>query len=117
MQKVNLEEKYAQFSEQWSPRVIGRYEGHDVRISKLEGDFIWHSHEHDELFLVIEGELDLEFHDADTVTLKAGEMLIVPKGVEHWPRANNGEAKLFVMDPAGAPNTGDEETASTLVNI
>ncbi|WP_340588706.1 cupin domain-containing protein [Erythrobacter alti] len=111
---VNLEEKFATFSEHWAPRIVGRYEGHEVRIAKLDGEFTWHSHTHDELFLLIEGMLEVEFRDR-TETLRAGELLIIKAGEEHRPVANHGEANLLLLDPADAPNTGDPATATVAV--
>lgn len=115
--KVSLEEKFALFEERWAPRLAARYNGNEVRLAKLEGDFHWHAHpDSDELFLVIEGELDIEFRDR-TETLCAGEMIVVPRGTEHCPRANKGEVKVLVMDADGTPNTGDEETAFKPVEV
>lgn len=114
--KVNLAEKLAGFSDHWAPRIVSRYEGHEVRIAKLEGEFTWHSHEHDELFLMIDGELDLEFRDRTEVLLP-GELIVVPRGTEHRPCARKGEVKVLFMDPADAPNTGDAETATVAVEI
>lgn len=114
-QKVNLAEKFATFDECWAPRIVARYEGHEVRIAKLEGEFHWHKHDHDELFLLIEGELEVEFRDEIQV-LAQGELLLIPSGVEHRPVASKGLAKLMIMDPAGAPNTGDETTATKAVD-
>lgn len=111
---VSLAEKFATFSEHWAPRIVGRYEGHEVRIAKLDGEFTWHSHTHDELFLMIEGRLDVEFRDR-TEVLAAGDLLIIPAGEEHRPNARYGEAKLMLLDPADAPNTGDPETATIAV--
>jgi mannose-6-phosphate isomerase-like protein (cupin superfamily) len=115
--KVNLIEKFSLFSEQWSPKLVARYNQNEVRLSKLEGDFHWHHHAHtDELFLVLEGELEIDFEDR-TEHLKAGELIVVPAGTEHRPRAMKGEAKVLVMDADGTPNTGDEETAAVVNEI
>ena len=115
--KVSLAEKFALFDEQWAPRLAARYNGNEVRLAKLEGDFHWHSHEDtDELFLVIEGEFDIEFRGS-TQTLKAGEMIVVPRGTEHCPRAKKGEVKVLIMDAEGTPNTGDAATAFTPVEV
>lgn len=110
--KVNLAEKFAAFSEHWAPRVVARYNDNDVRIVKVEGEFIWHSHpETDDFFLVLEGVLDIDLRDR-TVTLAPGELFVVPKGVEHRPAARHGEVKMIVIEPVGTPNTGDEATAT-----
>jgi len=116
-EKVNLAEKLDGFTDHWAPRIIARYNDHEVRVVKVEGEFIWHQHdETDELFLVVEGELDIEFRDR-IVSLKAGEMIVVPRGVEHRTAARNGEAKLLLIDPKDMPNTGDEATATKAVEI
>lgn len=116
-QKVRLSDKFALFEEQWAPRLAARYNGNEVRLAKVEGEFHWHKHdETDELFLVIEGELDMEFRDR-TETLQTGDLIVVPRGTDHRPCARNGEAKLLVMDADGTPNTGDAATAFTPVEI
>lgn len=115
--KVVLDEKFAAFSEQWSPKIVARFNDSEVRLCKLEGEFHWHHHdETDEMFLVVEGELEIDFEDR-TETLRAGEMIVVPRGTEHRPRATKGEAKVFVMDAEGTPNSGDEKTATKAVEL
>ena len=115
--KVNLTEKLDSFSNHWAPRIVARYNDHEVRLVKVEGEFIWHQHdETDELFLILEGELDMEFRDR-TVTLQAGELIVVPKGTEHRPCARRGEVKLLLIDPRDMPNTGDPATATVAVEI
>ena len=87
MDPVNLAAKFAEFSEHWSPKIVGRVDDYDVKIVKLEGEFVWHKHDdEDELFLVIDGVMSIEMRD-ETVDLKAGEMFVVPRGVEHKPMA------------------------------
>ncbi len=116
MDKVNLAEKLDTFSEHWSPRIVGSYNGNDIMVVKAEGEFTWHSHpETDDFFLVLKGEIDIELRD-QTVTLGPGEIFVVPKGVEHRPVARC-EAHLMIIEPAGTPNTGDPETAVTKVTI
>jgi len=113
--RVNLAEKLGTFSEQWAPRIIGRYNDNEVRVVKVEGEFGWHKHdETDEHFLVLEGHLDIEMRDR-VVSLGAGELFVVPRGTEHRPCAREGEAKLLLIDPAGMPNTGDPATATVAV--
>jgi mannose-6-phosphate isomerase-like protein (cupin superfamily) len=108
---VNLAEKLALFSDHWNPRIVGRYNGNEVRVSKLKGQFVWHSHAGtDELFLVLKGRLNIEFRDG-VRTLNPGEFLVVPKGVEHRPVAP-GEVELLVMDREGEPNTGSEPVSA-----
>lgn len=109
---VNLAEKFAGFSEHWAPRIVARYNDNDIRIVKVEGEFVWHSHpETDDFFLVLEGVLDIELRDR-IVTLHPGEIFVVPRGVEHRPVARQGEVKLIVIEPMGTPNTGDAATAT-----
>ena len=115
--KVNLAEKLDQFSEHFAPKIIARYNDNEVRLVKAEGELVWHKHdETDELFLIFDGEFDMEFRDR-TVTVRPGELLIVPRGVEHRPTARRGEVKLLLIDPNGTPNTGDNETATHAVEL
>ena len=115
--KVNLPDKLDSFSEHWSPRIVAQYNGNDIMVVKLEGEFVWHSHaETDDLFLVLDGELDIELRDR-TVTLGPGELFVVPAGIEHRPVARRGEVKLLLIEPEGTPNTGDEATATAKVEI
>lgn len=106
MNKVNLKEKLDRFDERWSPKIVGELNGQYVKIAKLEGEFPWHSHEHeDELFLVVEGRIVLHLRDRD-VPLEAGELFIVPRGVEHRPTAEE-EASVLLFEPISTVNTGD----------
>ncbi len=115
--KVNLAHKFAGFSEHWAPRLVARYNGNEVRLAKVDGEFHWHKHDDtDELFLVIEGALEMEFRDR-TEHLSVGEMIVVPRGVEHRPCARQGEVKLVIIDAEGTPNTGDEATAFTPIEV
>ena len=115
--KVNLESKFGSFADQWAPRIVARYNDHEVRLVRVEGEFIWHMHEDsDELFLVLDGELAMEFRDR-VETLGPGELIVVPKGTEHRPCARNGEVKLLLIDPKDTPNTGDHKTATIAVEI
>lgn len=108
---VNLKERLSLFNEHWSPRTVAEFNGHDVMVVKVEGEFNWHAHaDTDDLFLVLSGEIDIELRDG-TVTLKTGEMFVVPKGVEHRPVAKQ-EAHLLLIEPTGTPNTGDPRTAA-----
>lgn len=116
-QKINLLEKFDQFEGAWEPRIAAHYNDHEVRIARAEGEFPWHSHpDNDELFLVLEGELLIDFRD-ESQKLSAGEMLIVPKGVEHRTRTQNGQAKVLIIDPKDTPNTGDPDTAFRAVDV
>ena len=115
--KVNLAEKLDAFSEHWSPKIVARYNDNEVRLVKTDGEFVWHKHdETDELFLILEGEFDMEFRDR-MVTVRPGELLIVPRGTEHRPAARRGEVKLLLIDPNGTPNTGDNATATHAVEL
>src|SRR5688572_17384089 len=115
--KVNIPEKLASFSDHWAPRIVARYNDHEVRLVKVEGEFIWHSHpDTDELFLVLDGTLEMELRDR-TEILGPGELFVVPRGTEHRPCARDGEAKLLLIDPRDMPNTGDEATATRAVEI
>ena len=114
---VNLDEKFATFDEHWSPRIVARYNDNDIRIVKVEGEFVWHSHaDTDDFFHVLDGRLDIDLRDR-TVTLGPGELFVVPKGVEHRPVARHGEARLIVIEPSGTANTGNVATAFKPVEI
>ncbi len=105
MDKINIEEKFSLFNDHWSPKVIGELNGQQVKLAKVKGEFVWHSHENeDELFYIIKGNLTLEFRDK-TVELSPGEMYIIPKGVEHRPIAEN-EVHLMLFEPAATKHTG-----------
>ena len=107
---VNLAEKLAAFTEHWQPRTVAEFNGHDVMVVKAQGEFVWHKHdETDDFFLVLRGELVIELRDG-SVTLRPGDLFIVPKGVEHRPVAKE-EVHLLLIEPSGTPNTGDRTTA------
>jgi mannose-6-phosphate isomerase-like protein (cupin superfamily) len=116
---VNLVEKLASFSDHWNPRIVARCNGNEVRIAKVEGEFTWHSHaESDELFLLISGDFAIEFRDG-LVPIAPGELIVVPKGVEHRPVAT-GECQILMLDREGEPNTGaspSEYTRQTLETL
>ena len=111
---INIAKKFATFSEAWAPRILARYEGHEVRIARLDGSFDWHAHPHDELFLILEGTLDIELRDR-IETLGEGELIVIPAGTDHRPVANRGEVKALLLDPAESPNTGDPATATVAI--
>ena len=103
---INLAEKFNLFSEQWSPKIIAQMNDYHFKLVKVQGEFVWHNHpETDEFFMVLDGELAIELPDR-TVTLKAGEVFVVPKGVEHRPVAAQ-ECHMLLVEPAGTINTGD----------
>jgi mannose-6-phosphate isomerase-like protein (cupin superfamily) len=113
MEKVRLTDAFASIDERWDPHLAGELNGQAVKLAKAEGDFVWHSHaDADELFLVTEGRLRIEFRDRDDVTLEAGELLVVPRGTEHRPVAEP-EAHMLLFEPAGTRNTGDVENELT----
>lgn len=106
--KVSISEKLSLFKDHWNPRIVGELNGQQVKLAKFLGSFDWHHHEHEEeLFLVIKGKFDMEFRDK-TVTVNPGEFLIVPRGVEHRPVANE-EAEVLLFEPASTVNTGNLE--------
>lgn len=111
---VNIDEKFALFKEQWSPKIIAQFNELHVKAVKVQGEFIWHSHpETDELFLVHKGELFIDYRDCRNI-VRAGELFIVPRGVEHRPVAPE-ECEMLLIEPAGTVNTGDaggERTAT-----
>ena len=112
---INLEHKLGLFTEQWQPKVIAEMNDYQFKIVKLEGDFIWHDHKDtDEAFIVMDGELRIDFRDG-SVRVAAGEMFVVPKGVEHKPYAER-EVKLMLIEPRDVPNTGHEGGERTAQN-
>ena len=111
MSQVNLEAKLATFSEHWQPRTVAEFNGHDVMVVKVQGEFVWHKHDDtDDLFLVLKGRLTIELRDRE-VHLGPGELFVVPRGVEHRPVAKE-EVHLLLIEPSGTPNTGDPATAA-----
>lgn len=119
MDKVNLLEKFGLFTETWQPKIVGELNGQQVKLVKLQGPFVWHHHENeDELFLVVKGRFRMELRDR-SILLEEGEFLIVPRGVEHCPVADE-EAWVLLFEPATTLNTGDvqnERTVETLQHL
>ncbi len=106
MDKVNLAEKLASFQTHWDPKIVAELNGQHVKLAKFQGEFVWHRHDtEDEMFLVLNGSFDLLLRDR-TITLTEGELVVVPRGVEHCPRAEE-EVHVLVFEPAGTLNTGD----------
>ena len=112
---INFGRKFDLFAQQWQPKVVAEMNDYQFKIVKLQGDFIWHRHaDTDEAFLVVQGELRIDFRDG-AVHIGAGEMYVVPKGVEHKPYAEQ-EVKLLLIEPRGVPNTGDQGGERTADN-
>lgn len=112
MEKVNLEQKLSLFSDHWSPKIVGELNGQHVKLAKLKGEFVWHKHDNeDELFFVIKGSFKMEYRDR-TVVVNENEFLIVPKGVEHRPVADE-EVSIMLFEPASTLNTGNAESELT----
>jgi len=107
---INLADKLALFSEYWQPRTVGRFNGYDLMVVKVKGEFVWHKHdETDDFFLVLSGRITIQMRDGN-VSVGPGEVFVVPKGAEHRPLADD-EAHVLLIEPTGTPNTGDPGTA------
>ena len=112
---INFQNKFGLFNEQWQPKVVAEMNDYQFKVVRLQGEFVWHDHaDTDETFIVIEGDLQIDFRDG-VVKLSAGEMCVVPKGVEHKPFAKN-EVKLLLIEPRGVLNTGDAGGERTATN-
>ena len=112
-QPINLSDKLSLFSDHWHPRIVAELNGQQVKLAKLIGEFEWHAHEQeDELFLVIEGSLEIELENAPTAKLGPGEMLVVPRGVQHRPIAKE-EVSVMLFEPSTTVNTGDNPSDRT----
>lgn len=113
MEKINLRRKLASFSDHWSPKIVAELNGQHVKLAKFQGEFVWHHHEHeDELFLVVKGRFKMELRDRD-IWLEEGEFLVVPRGVEHRPVAEE-EVEILLFEPASTLNTGNVENERTV---
>ena len=111
MDAINLADKLSTFSGHWQPRTVGQFNGHDLMVVKVKGEFNWHSHpDTDDFFLVLAGRLTIQMRGGDVI-LGPGEMFVVPKGVEHCPKAEE-ETHVLLIEPSGTPNTGDKATAA-----
>ncbi|HEX9633442.1 MAG TPA: cupin domain-containing protein [Gemmatimonadales bacterium] len=112
MQVINLDAKLAQFTDQWNPRIVAELNGQHVKLARLQGEFVWHHHEaEDELFLVLRGTLRMQFRDRE-VAVKPGECIVVPRGVEHRPVADD-EVHVLLFEPASTLNTGNVRNERT----
>jgi mannose-6-phosphate isomerase-like protein (cupin superfamily) len=116
MPVVNVLDKFAQFDDHWSPKIIAELNGQEIKLAKVKGEFVWHDHaDEDELFLIYKGILHLDFRDRETVTLRPGEFYIVPRGVEHRPRTHAcEEVWLLLLEPQGTKHTGEVRTDRTV---
>ena len=115
MVKINFQEKFAKFSEHWTPKIIAEMNDYQFKLAKVKGEFVWHNHSHtDEVFIVIEGILKIEFAE-QTIELNAGEMYVVPKGVQHKPYSDE-ECKILLVEPKGVVNTGQASGDLTAQN-
>lgn len=113
MKKINLKEKLSRIDRPWDPKIVAELNGQQVRLARIEREFVWHRHESaDELFLVLDGSMEMQFRDR-TVRLDEGEMIVVPRGVEHCPRAGRA-AHVLLLDRADTVNTGDAEHGPTV---
>jgi len=116
MGKINLEEKFSKFSDQWSPKIVGQLNGQMVKLVKFKGPFVWHHHDdEDELFYVVKGSFDMEL-EKQTITINAGEFIIVPRGIEHRPNASE-ECEVLLFEPGTTLNTGNVENERTLKRL
>lgn len=120
MEKVNLAQKFSLFAEHYSPKIVGEINDAYVKLVKLQGEFVWHHHEHeDELFLVVKGELRMRFRENGAeheVTIRPGEFIIVPRGVEHLPSANE-ETHIMLLEPKSTLNTGNIHNERTVAEL
>ena len=113
MDKVNLDDKFARFSDQWSPKIVGEMNGQYVKLAKVQGEIVWHAHDdEDEMFLVTKGRLTIQMRDRDVV-LEPGEFFVVPKGVEHAPKAEE-ETHIILFEPKATAHTGTIDSDMTV---
>jgi mannose-6-phosphate isomerase-like protein (cupin superfamily) len=111
-QSIDLANKLAQFHEHWAPRTVVEFNGHDIMVAKIKGEYTWHSHaDTDDFFLVVKGTVFIDLPDNITVQLNPGQLFVVPKGVLHRPRAEE-EAHILLIESTGTPNSGDVATAA-----
>jgi len=115
MEKINLLEKFSKFTEYWQPKVITEMNDYQFKLVKINGDFVWHNHpDTDETFIVIKGEMKIQF-ESEIIELEEGEMIVVPKGTEHKPMAED-DCMVLLIEPRGVVNTGEEESDYTAPN-
>lgn len=114
MEKIRLSDKFGLFKEHWTPKIVGELNDNHILLAKLKGEFLWHTHEEDEMFLVVKGKLLIKLRDRD-VWLEEGELFVVPKGIEHYPVAND-EVHVLLIEPKTTKHTGDLVTERTVSN-
>ena len=118
IEPINIMNKFSLFNEEWTPKIIGEVNGQHVKVCKLKDNFVWHSHENeDELFMVFKGTLFIDFRDERTVEVKEGEILIIPKGVEHRPRTDGDIVFNLLFEPKSTSHTGDIENPITVKEL
>jgi mannose-6-phosphate isomerase-like protein (cupin superfamily) len=118
IEPINIMNKFSLFNEKWTPKIIGELNDQYVKVCKLKDDFVWHSHENeDELFMVFKGTLLMEFRDGRIVKIKQGEILIVPKGIEHRPHTNGDIVFNLLFEPKSTLHTGDVENELTVKEL
>jgi mannose-6-phosphate isomerase-like protein (cupin superfamily) len=118
IEPINIMNKFSLFNEEWTPKIIGELNGQHVKVCKLKGDFVWHSHENeDELFMVFKGTLLIDFRDDRTIEVKEGEILIIPKGVEHRPHTNREMVFNLLFEPKTTLHTGAIKTEMTIKKL
>ena len=118
IEPINIMNKFSLFNEQWTPKIIGELNDQHVKIRKLKDNFVWHSHENeDELFMVFKGTLLIDFRDGRTIPVKEGEILIIPKGVEHRPHTNGEIVFNLLFEPKTTLHTGDIQTEMTVKKL
>ena len=118
IEPINIMNKFSLFNEEWTPKIIGELNNQQVKICKLKDDFVWHSHENeDELFMVFKGTLLIDFRDGRTVEIKKGEILIIPKGIEHRPHTNGEIVFNLLFEPNTTSHTGNVQTDMTVKQL
>lgn len=110
---IDLAHKLTQFTDHWAPRTVAEFNGHDIMVAKIAGEYQWHSHpDTDDFFYVLQGVVEIDMPNGTMVTLHPGQLYVVPMGVEHRPRARGGEAHILLIESTGTPNSGDVATAA-----
>tara|TARA_B110001450_G_scaffold221027_1_gene216831 strand:- start:7 stop:381 length:375 start_codon:yes stop_codon:yes gene_type:complete len=118
IESINIMKKFSLFNEEWTPKILGELNGQYVKVCKLKDNFVWHSHENeDELFMVFKGTLLIDFRDKKTVKVKEGEILIIPKGIEHRPRTNGEVVFNLLFEPKTTLHTGNVESEMTVKEL